>query len=190
MGKKSNAKYATTKFDTGNLFGKSTTGASGTTFTPNDSMSNLANTAWSGAQNALNAINSGDYSQDENYQLYAKNLQKQMKQNYDNALGDLTNRGLFRSSGLQAMNNDFNNSLADQTIKLYDSYTNQMNNTLANNQNTLNNLYNYISGLNAGSQTNASNVSNFNLGKQQANANIANQNATLSGGLSLLFSDY
>lgn len=190
MGKKSKAEYATTKFDTGDLFGKSTTNASGTTFTPTNNMVNLANTAWGGTQNALNSLNSGDYSQDANYQKYSNALQNQMKQNYDNALGNLADRGLFRSSGLQAMNNAFNNSLADQTIKLYDSYTNQLNNTLANNQNTLNNLYNYISGLNAGSQTNASNVSNFNLGKQQANANIANQNATLSGGLSLLFSDY
>ena len=170
MGKSSSApKYATTKYDTGGLFGSSTSGASGTSYKPTDSISSAGNSAWSGLNNSLNAINSNDYSNDANFQAYQNQLNKTAQQAYDaNVLSPLANRGLMRSSGLQAATNSFNNTLADNVTDLYDSYYNRMSNTLSNNQNVLNNLYSYITGLNNNSMQNSNQVSNYNLSSWQA----------------------
>ena len=104
MGKSSSApKYATTTYDTGGLFGSSTSGASGTSYKPTDSISNVGTNAWSGLNNALQGINSTDYSNDANFQAYQNQLNKTAQQAYDaNVLSPLANRGLMRSSGLQA----------------------------------------------------------------------------------------
>lgn len=169
--------YATATYDTGGLFGSSTSSKQGTSFTPTSMMSNLGNTAWGGVSNALNSLNSGDYSKDANYNVYANNLKNQMQQNYDaSVLSQLANRGLMRSSGLQSATNSFANTLANQTANLYDSYTNTLANRLSANQNTLNNLYNYITGVNTGAQNNANNVSNYNLQKAQIDNAAAAQN--------------
>lgn len=188
MGKKSSKtpKYATTSYDTGEIFGSSTTGASGTTFKPTNYMTDASNTAWTGLNNTLNSLASGDYSQDANYQVYANNLRNQMLQNYDTSvLSPLANRGLMRSSGLQAATNAFADTLADQTVDLYDSYSNRLSNNLSNYQGTLNNLFNYITGVNTGSQQNSKNVSDYNMeaykAQQQANSSLFNSLAKLGG---------
>lgn len=169
--------YAKATYNTGGLFGSSTSSKSGTTFNPTSMMKNIGNTAWGGVNNALNSLNSGDYSQDANYNVYANNLRNQMQQNYDTSvLSQLANRGLMRSSGLQSATNSFANTLANQTANLYDSYTNTLANRLNANQNTLNNLYNYITSVNTGSQNNANNVSNYNLSKAQIDNAAAAQN--------------
>jgi recombinational DNA repair protein (RecF pathway) len=184
--------YATSSYGTGGLFGSSTTSKSGTTFNPTESMSTAGNTAWSGLNNTLSSLGSNDYANDPNFQAYQNTLNKQMSRNYDTSvLSQLANRGLMRSSGLQAATNAFADTLADNTTKLYDSYYNRQANNLANYQNVLNNLYTYITGVNTGSQNNANNVSNYNLNAtalnnaatQQNNAmyqNIANQAAGIA----------
>lgn len=172
MGKKSSKtpSYATTSYDTGDMFGKSTTSSKGTTFTPTDYMKTAGDTAWNGLNNTLNSLASGDYSQDANYQVYANNLRRQMSQNYDtNVLTPLANRGLMRSSGLQAATNAFGDTLANQTANLYDGYTNRLGNSLSAYQGTLNNLFNYITGVNTGSQNNSNNISSYNLKQYQLN---------------------
>ena len=169
MGKSGSApSYATTKYDTGGLFGSSTSGASGTSYKPTDSISSAGNSAWSGLNNSLNAINSNDYSNDPNFQAYQNQLNKTAQQAYDaNVLSPLANRGLMRSSGLQAATNSFNNTLADNVTDLYDSYYNRQANTLSNNQNVLNNLYSYITGLNSGAMQNTNQVNDYNKWKYQ-----------------------
>lgn len=171
MGKSSKAPdYATATYNTGGLFGSSTASKKGVDFTPNAPMTNIGNTAWQGWQDTLNSLQSGDYSQDANYQVYRDNLNRQMQQNYDSSvLSNLANRGLMRSSGLQGATNAFADTLTNQTANLYDSYTNRLNTNLANYQNTLNNLYNYITGVNSGAQNQANNVSNYNLSQAQLN---------------------
>jgi hypothetical protein len=171
MGKSKKAPdYASGSYDTGGLFGSSTTSANGTNFKPTDEMSQIGNTAWSGLSNSLNNLGSTDYSNDANFQAYQNQLNKTAEQNFDTSvLSNLANRGLMRSSGLQAATNSFNNTLANQTTDLYDSYYNRQANNLANYQNTLNSLYNYITGINSGSQNNANNVSSYNLSQVQAN---------------------
>lgn len=179
MGSKKSEKapeYTPATYNTGGLFGSATASKLGVDYTPNANMTNIGNNAWSGLYNNLNSLNSGDFSNDPNYQVYAKRLQDQMTQNYDaSVLSPLANRGLMRSSGLQGATNAFNDTLANQTTNLYDSYYNRLSNNLANNQNVLSNLYNYITGVNAGAANQANNVSNYGLSAYQAQ-NAANQN--------------
>ena len=164
MGKNKAPEYATTKYDTGGLFGSSTSGKSGTTYTPESWMTNLSNTTTTGLNNAVSNLLSNDYSNDANFQAYQDQLNKTALQNYDaSVLSPLANRGLMRSSGLQAATNSFNNSLIDNTMDLYDSYYNRNTNTLNSLLNTQNALYGYLTGTNTGSQTGSKNVSDYNM---------------------------
>jgi hypothetical protein len=66
-------------------------------------------------------------------------------------------------------------------MNLYDNYYNRQANNLANLLNTSNTLYNYITGINTGSQNNANSVSNYNLEKAKVdNAATAANNALYS----------
>jgi hypothetical protein len=181
MGKAKKApEYATASYDTGGLFGSSTSSKKGTNFTATDDMNSIGNAAWGGLSSSLQGIYSNDYANDPNFQAYQNQLNKSMEQNYDaTVLSNLANRGLMRSSGLQAATNSFADTLADQTTKLYDSYYNRQANNLANSQNVLNNLYTYITGVNTGSQNNANNVSNYNLEATKLNNAATAQNNAL-----------
>lgn len=181
MGKAKKApEYTTASYDTGGLFGSSTSNKKGTNFTATDDMNSIGNAAWGGLSSSLQGIYSNDYANDPNFQAYQNQLNKSMEQNYDaTVLSNLANRGLMRSSGLQAATNSFADTLADQTTKLYDSYYNRQANNLANSQNVLNNLYSYITGVNTGSQNNANNVSNYNLNATQLNNAATAQNNAL-----------
>lgn len=180
MGSKKTEKapeYTTSSYSTGGLFGSAVATPMGVMFSPNSQMTNAGNSAWKGLQTNLESLNSGDFSKDPNYQVYAKRLQDQMTQNYDaSVLSPLANRGLMRSSGLQGATNAFNDTLANQTTNLYDSYYNRLSNNLANNQNVLSNLYNYLTGANTGAQNQANNVSQYNLSRVQADNQINAQN--------------
>lgn len=168
MGKSKAPKYATTKYDTGGLFGSSTTGKKGTTFKPEEWMTDLSNTTTGGLNTTLNNMLSNDYANDPNFQAYQDNLNRQAQQNFDaSVLSPLANRGLMRSTALQAATNSFNNSLIDNTMDLADNYYNRQSNNLANLLDTQNALFNYITGVNQGSQTNSQNVSNYNMQKYQ-----------------------
>lgn len=181
MGKAKKApEYATASYDTGGLFGSSTSSKKGTNFTATDNMNSIGDAAWGGLSSSLQGIYSNDYANDPNFQAYQNQLNKSMEQNYDaTVLSNLANRGLMRSTGLQAATNSFANTLADQTTKLYDSYYNRQANNLANSQNVLNNLYTYITGVNTGSQNNANNVSNYNLNATKLNNAATAQNNAL-----------
>lgn len=181
MGKSKKApSYATSSYDTGGLFGSSTTSGSGTTYRPTEYISNAGNTAWQGLNTSLQGLSSNDYANDPNFQVYQNQMNKAAAQNYDTSvLSQLANKGLMRSSGLQAATNAFADTLADNTTALYDSYYNRQANNLANYQNVLNNLYSYITGVNTGSQNNANNVSNYNLNKVGLNNAATQQNNAL-----------
>ena len=171
MGKSKKAPgYATATYDTGGLFGSSTASGKGVTFNPNEQMSSIGSNAWTGLENSMQGINSNDYSNDPNFQVYQDNFNRGMQQAYDtNVLGNLTNRGLMRSSGLQAATNSFNNTMNENLANLYDSYYNRQSNNLSNNMNVLSQLYNFITGVNTGAQNQANSVSNYNLQQTQLN---------------------
>lgn len=180
MGKSKKApEYATGSYDTGGLFGSSTTSKNGTTFNPTGWQTSTANTAGQGISSSLSNMLSNDYANDPNFQAYQNQLNRSMAQSYDTSvLGQLANRGLMRSSGLQSATNAFNDTLANKVTDLYDNYYNRQANNLTNSINAANAIYNYITGINTGSQNNANNVSNYNLNRVAANnAATANNNA-------------
>ena len=173
MGKSKAPEYATTKYDTGDLFGSSTTSKKGTTYDPASWMTDLSGTATSGLSTSLNNMLSNDYSNDANFQAYQDQLNKTALQNYDaSVLSPLANKGLMRSSALQAATNSFNDSLIDNTMDLYNDYYNRQANNLSNSLNSLNALYQYLTGVNTGSQTNSQNVSNHNMEAYKADQQV------------------
>lgn len=191
MGKKSAPKYAKTTYDTGNLYGKSTSDENGTTYSAPNWISNTMGTVGNNVNSTLQNMLSNDFSNDANFKAYQNQLNKTASQNYDTSvLSQLANRGLMRSSGLQSATNAFADTLADKTTDLYDNYYNRQANNLSNLLNTSNTLYNYITGVNSGSQQNSKNVSDYNLSKWQAEqnaknamwGNLMNTAATIAGG--------
>jgi hypothetical protein len=188
MGKSKAPEYATASYNTDGLFGSSTTSGKSTNYTAPDWMKNTMGTVGGNVNTTLQNLISGDFANDPNYQAYQNNLNRQMSQSYDaNVLGQLANRGLMRSSGLQAATNAFADTLANNQMNLYDNYYNRQANNLSNLLNTSNTLYNYITGINTGSQNLANNVSNYNLSKAQVDNNsnlwnsIANNAGTIAG---------
>lgn len=186
MGKKEKKapEYYDTKYDTGGLFGSATSGKEGVKYTGTDSINTAGNTAWKGLNTALQNMASNDYANDPNFQAYQNQMNKAMEQNYDaTVLSNLANRGLMRSSGLQSASNSFANTLADKTVGLYDNYYNRQANNLSNYQNTLNNLYTYITGINNSAVTQGKSLNEYNFNKQLYNNANQGQGA-LAGGLS------
>jgi hypothetical protein len=191
--------YAEASYDTGGLFGSSTSNKSGTIYNPNEQISSAGNTAWNTLNNSLQGLSSTDYSNDANFQAYQNQLYNTMGQQYDQMLGNLADRGLMRSTGLQALNNNYAQALQDNVTGLYDSYYNRQANNLSNLLNASNNLYNYMTGATGMSQANSNAVSNYSLQAYQAQqaADAARFGAIMnaagkigggliSGGLSLL----
>ena len=112
MGSKSAPEYQKTTTNTGGLFGSSTSGKTGSDFKAEDWQTNMGGLGSNLINQSLTGLSSNDYSQDPNFQVYQDNFNRGMQQAYDtNVLGDLTNRGLMRSSGLQASTNSFNNTM-------------------------------------------------------------------------------
>lgn len=186
--KKSAPEYAETTYDTGGLFGKSTTNKNGTTYEGTDWINNTMGTVGNNVNSTLQNMLSNDYSNDANFQAYQKQLNDTATQNYDTSvLSPLANRGLMRSSGLQSATNAFADTLANQTTDLYDSYYNRQANNLANLLNTSNTIYNYMNGVNAGSQNNSQGISNYNLNKyaqeKSNNSNLWSSLANTAGNL-------
>lgn len=184
MGKASKApEYATASYNTGGLFGNSTSSKTGTNFNPTSWQSQTMNTVGNNLNSTLQSMINNDFTKDPNFQAYQNQFTNNMNNLYDTSvLSNLANRGLMRSSGLQGATNAFANTLAQNQLNLYDNYYNRLQNNLSNMLNTSNNLYNWITGINTGSQNNANNVSNYNLNKAQLdNAATAANNALYSG---------
>ena len=187
MGKSSSApKYATTTNNTG-LWGSSTTGEKGTTYKPTEWMTNTMGTVGNNLNSTLGSMLSNDFSQDANFKAYQDQLNKTMGQNYDAAvLNPLANRGLMRSSGLQAATNSFANTLADNTMDLYDNYYNRQQNNLSNLLNTSNAFYDYMTGATTGSRQDTQAVNDYNMKawqQEQANKNALYANLMNAAGM-------
>ena len=169
MGKSKAPKYATTTTNTGGLFGEATNSKKGSTFTGEDWQTDMGGLGSNLINQSLTGLSSNDYSQDPNFQVYQDNFNRGMQQAYDtNVLGNLTDRGLMRSSGLQAATNSFNNTMQQGLADLYDSYYNRQQNNLNSALNAQNNLYSWITGLNQDAAKNSQNVSNYNMQAWQA----------------------
>lgn len=207
MGKKSKVpEYSSATVDS-KLFGSATADKKGVTFNPAAWQTDLSNAVTSSLTPTVNQMNStlgnilsGDYLNDANFQTYKSNFDRQAKNTFDTAvLGNLADRNLMRSSGIQALNNSYTNAMNNDLTNLMDNYYNrQVNNynllgsNLGNLLNTQNSLYSYLTGLGTMAQNQANAVSGYNAQKAQIeNANngslfntLMNAGATL-GGLAL-----
>lgn len=166
MGKKKAPEYQKTTTDTG-LWGSSTTDKKTTTFNAPDWMTSTMGTVTSNLQPTIQNMLSNDYSNDANFQTYQNQLYNTMGQQYDQMLGNLADRGLMRSSGLQALNNNYAKALQDNVTSLYDNYYNRQGNNLSNLLNISNNLYNQMAGTTNASNQQSNAVSQYNLNKWQ-----------------------
>lgn len=186
MGKKSKApEYATTTTDTG-LWGSSTTGKSGTTYNAPDWMNSTMGTITSNLAPTINSMTSNDFENDANFQAYQNKLYNTMGQQYDQMLGNLADRGLMRSTGLQALNNNYAQALQDNVTGLYDSYYDRQANNLSNLLNTSNTLYDYMTGATSLSKNDANAVNQYNLAKYKLD-NSSNSNiGSIIGGVGKL----
>jgi hypothetical protein len=169
MGKSKAPEYATTTTNTGGLFGEATNSKKGSNFKAEGWQTNMGGLGSNLINQSLAGLSNNDYSQDPNFQVYQDNFNRGMQQAYDtNVLGNLTDRGLMRSSGLQAATNSFNNTMQQGLADLYDSYYNRQQNNLNSALNAQNNLYSWITGLNQDAAKNSQNVSNYNMQAWQA----------------------
>jgi hypothetical protein len=169
MGKSKAPEYATTTTNTGGLFGSATNSKKGSSFKGEDWQTNMGGLGSNLINQSLTGLSSNDYSQDPNFQVYQDNFNRGMQQAYDtNVLGNLTDRGLMRSSGLQAATNSFNNTMQQGLADLYDSYYNRQQNNLNSALNAQNNLYSWITGLNQDAAKNSQAVSDYNMKAWQA----------------------
>lgn len=185
---KSAPKYATTTYDTGGLFGKSTSKEKGTSFAGENWQNTMGNTGANLLNTSLANMLSNDYSNDANFKVYQDDFNRNMTQAYDtNVLSNLANRGLMRSSGLQAATNSFNNTLNENLANLYDNYYNRQVNNLTNALNSQNALYSWITGLNNAAMNNSKNVSDHEMqayqAEQQANAALWSGLAEAAGSI-------
>ena len=164
MGKSKAPEYAKTTTNTGGLFGSSTSDKSGTSFTGENWQTNMGGLGSNLINQSLQGMATNDYTNDPNFQVYQDNFNRQAQQAYDaNVLNPLTNRGLMRSSGLQAATNSFNNTMANNLADLQDRYYNRQVNNLSNALNSQNQLYSWITGLNNAAAQNSKNVSDYNM---------------------------
>ena len=164
MGKSKAPEYQKTTTSTGGLFGQATNDKTGSSFKAEDWQTDMGGLGSNLINQSLTGLSSNDYSQDPNFQVYQDNFNRGMQQAYDtNVLGNLTDRGLMRSSGLQAATNSFNNTMQQGLADLYDSYYNRQQNNLNSALNAQNNLYSWITGLNQDAAKNSQAVSDYNM---------------------------
>lgn len=176
MGKSNKPEYSTTTTNTGGLFGSSTSGKSGTSFTGEEWQKDMGGSGTQLINNSLYNMLTNDYSNDANFQAYKDNFNREMQQAYDtNVLANLNDRGLMRSSALQSATNSFNNSLQEGLTDLYDDYYNRQVNNLNAGLNSQNNLYNWIMGVNQDASNNSKNVSNHNMQGYQTDQALKGQ---------------
>lgn len=166
MGSKSKApEYQAASYDSG-LWGSSTTDKSGTRYNPTGWINNTMQTVGTNLNPTLQSMVNNDFMKDPNFIRYQNQFTENMNDLYDTSvLSNLANRGLMRSSGLQGATNAFNDTLAKNQLNLYDNYYSRLNNNLSNLLNTSNTLYNYMTGVNQGSQQQAAQLNNYNLEK-------------------------
>ncbi|MBR6099414.1 hypothetical protein IKP85_06675 [bacterium] len=180
-GKKKTPEYTSTSFDS-SLWGSSNMDKSGMSYTPTSWMNATMGTVADNYNKTLQSMVNNDFTNDKNFQAYQNRFNDQMTNYYNNnILNDLARRGLIRSSGLQAANTDFANTLADRQLDLYDNYYNRLNNNLAAMQGSSNTLYNYMTGITNANQNVANAVNNYQLEKAAADAKQSGGNPLMGG---------
>lgn len=184
MGSKKAPSYQAVNYNS-NLWGSSTTDKNGTVYSPEKWEKSTMKTIGRNLNPTLKSMLNNDFMTDANFLRYQDRFNDQMNDLYDTSvLSNLAGRGLMRSSGLQGATDAFTDNLRRGQLDLYDNYYNRLNNNLSNMLNTSNTLYNYMRGVNAGSQQQAGNYNNYNLQKaQMENAGSGNLFGTIANGI-------
>lgn len=103
-------------YDTGGLYGNSTTGRSGTTYTPTDFEKNLVNTTTGAIPQYLQQMINPSYDS-EIFKAQTAQRNRLANQSFENNLiNPLASRGLTRGSSVNQLSGMFANKLADAEI--------------------------------------------------------------------------
>lgn len=117
-------------YDTGGLYGSSTTGKRGTTYKPSDFETQLVNQTTSAIPGYLQQLISPTYDSQSylNRQQQLNNTARQSLEN--NVINPLAQRGLTRGSSINQMSNQLNNKLTDAQLDLMNSEDSRVSNIL------------------------------------------------------------
>lgn len=168
MGKSKKAPdYATTTVDTG-LYGTSTTTKQGTTFTPTNFQSNLVNTVENNIPNMFNNYYNSSYNNND-FQKYLGTRENAQTNAFNNTIyNQLEERGLMKDKALAGSLNAWQNTLENQRANALSDWQTEQ----ANSLNTLMGLYevpyNIISGQASASQGLSNAITQYNVGKYNA----------------------
>lgn len=202
MGKKSHAPEYSSATVNSDIFGNATADKKGVTLNATPWETNLSNVVTgylpktvNQMQSTLGNILSGDYLNDANFKAYKNNFNRQAADTYDTAvLGNLADRGLMRSSGMQALTNNYANAMRNDLTNLMDNYYNRQvsnynlqNSNLASLLNTQNALYDWLMGVGQLAQSQANAVSGYNQRNYQIqNSGSGSNIGSIVGGLGSL----
>lgn len=117
-------------YNTGGLYGSSTTGKRGTTYKPTDFEKQLVGQTTSAIPDYLNQLINPTYDSQSylNRQQQLNNTARQSLEN--NVISPLSQRGLTRGSSVNQMSNQLNNKLTDAQLDLMNSEDSRVSNVL------------------------------------------------------------
>lgn len=117
-------------YNTGGLYGSSTTGKGGTTYKPSDFESQLVQQTTSAIPDYLSQLINPTYNSQSylNRQQQLNNTARQSLEN--NVINPLAQRGLTRGSSINQMSNQLNNKLTDAQLDLMNSEDSRVSNIL------------------------------------------------------------
>lgn len=118
-------------YNTGGLYGSSTTGSKGTTYKPSDFESQLVQQTTSAIPDYLSQLINPTYDSQAylNRQQQLNNTARQSLEN--NVINPLAQRGLTRGSSINQMSNQLNNKLTDAQLDLMNSEDSRVSNILS-----------------------------------------------------------
>lgn len=165
--KKKTVSQPTTKTDMG-LFGSTTTGASGSTFSPTDFQKTFVNNAENAILNAQNAYNNREVAQEA-----VDNMNNQYQLDFqNNYLSPALSKGWLRGSTAQDVATVANQDYQNRRYNLVDSELNRNQQALANNLANYATIYDISKGVTG--LSNALNQANSNYALQKAQLDAAN----------------
>jgi len=176
----SSKKAKSQTYDTGGLYGSSTTNKRGTTFNPTEFQTNLVNQTSSGISDYLSQLTNPTYDS-QSYKNRQQQLSNAANQSLENdVISPLAQRGLTRGSSVNQMSNQLANKLTDAQLDLMNSEDERVSNVLSQLMNYYQVPYNMMTNANSAS----SNLYQNALANSNSNnlwGNIASAAGTIAG---------
>lgn len=168
-------------YNTGGLYGSSTTGKNGTTYNPSSFETQLVKQTTSSIPQYLQQLTNPSYDS-EIFQSKLKRFNDVANQNFENnVINNMASRGLSRGSTVNQITGQYNNSLLNAQQDLFNSEDNRVSNVLNQLMNYYQVPYNMMTTANQASsglyQNALANNNNNNLW-----GSIANAAGTIAGG--------